>query len=194
MPFHELIWGGCILGKSGAKERVMEKGYVHVLTGNGKGKTTAAIGLAVRAAGAGFKVFFGQFVKRGEYSEIIALKRFSDLITVEQFGLGRFTGKKPSNEDIQAARNGLERVKQVIASGAYDMVILDEANVAVKLGLLPLQALVDLIRGKPEQIELVITGRYASPRVIELADMVTELKIKKHYYNTGTKARIGIEM
>jgi cob(I)alamin adenosyltransferase len=172
----------------------MGKGYVHVLTGNGKGKTTAAIGLAVRAAGAGYKIFFGQFVKKGEYSEIIALRRFSDVITVEQFGLGRFTGKEPSSEDIQAARNGLERVKQVMASGAYDMLILDEANVAVKLGLFPLQELIDVIRGKPDQLELIITGRYASPKVIDLADMVTELKVKKHYYSSGTKARVGIEM
>jgi cob(I)alamin adenosyltransferase len=172
----------------------MDKGYVHVLTGNGKGKTTAAIGLAIRAAGAGFKIFFGQFVKKGEYSEIIALKRFSDVITVEQFGLGRFTDKKPKLEDIQAARKGIERVKHVMASGEYDMVVLDEANVAVKLGLFPLQELIDLIVTKPPRLELVITGRYASPRVIEMADMATELRARKHYYDNGTKARVGIEM
>lgn len=172
----------------------MEKGYVHVLTGNGKGKTTAAIGLAIRAAGAGFKIFLGQFVKKGEYSEIVALKRFSDAITVEQFGLGRFTDRKPKIKDIQAARNGIERVKQVMASGEYDMVILDEANVAVKLGLFPVQELMGIIINKPVQIELVITGRYASPRVIEMADMVTECMERKHYYGRGEKARVGIEM
>jgi cob(I)alamin adenosyltransferase len=171
----------------------MDKGYVHVFTGNGKGKTTAAIGLSIRAAGAGMKIFFGQFVKKGEYSEIKALRRFADLITIEQFGLGRFTHKKPKLEDIQAARRGIERVKQVIASGQYDMVILDEANVAVKFGLFPVQELLGLIINKPPDLELVITGRYASPRIIEMADMVTELKSKKHYYDLGTKARVGIE-
>lgn len=172
----------------------MEKGYVHVLTGNGKGKTTAAIGLAIRAAGAGFKIFLGQFVKKGEYSEISALKRFSDLITIEQFGLGRFTDNKPKIEDIQAARNGIEKIKQALTSGKYDMVIMDEANVAVKLGLFPVQELVGIIINKPVQIELIITGRYASPRVMEMADMVTEFKLRKHYYNNGAKARLGIEM
>lgn len=172
----------------------MEKGYVHVLTGNGKGKTTAAIGLAIRAAGAGFKIFLGQFVKKGEYSEILALKRFSDLITIEQFGLGRFTYNEPKIEDIQAARNGIERIKLALTSGEYDMVILDEANVAVKLGLFPVQELIGIIINKPVQIELIITGRYASPRVMEMADMVTECKMRKHYYNNGAKARLGIEM
>ena len=172
----------------------MDKGYVHVFTGNGKGKTTAAIGLSVRAAGAGMKIFFGQFIKKGEYSEIKALKRFEDLITIEQFGLGRFTTEKPELEDIQAARKGLQRAQEVIASGQYDMVILDEANVAVKLGLLQVQELVGLIIHKPRELELVITGRYASPRVIEMADMVTECQVKKHYYDSGTAARVGIEL
>jgi len=171
----------------------MNKGYVHVLTGNGKGKTTAAIGLSIRAAGAGMKIFFGQFIKKGEYSEIKALKRFDDLITVEQFGLGRFAHKKPKLEDIKAARRGIERVKEVIASGRYDMVVLDEANVAVKYGLFPVQELLRLIISKPLELELVITGRYASTRIIEMADMVTELQAKKHYYDLGTPARVGIE-
>jgi cob(I)alamin adenosyltransferase len=172
----------------------MEKGYVHVLTGNGKGKTTAAIGMALRAAGAGFKIFLGQFVKMGEFSEISALKRFCDAITVEQFGLGRFTGQKPNGEDIQAARKGIQRIKQTLLSGAYDMVILDEANVAVKLGLFPVEELVGIINNKPEPIELVITGRHASPKIIEMADLVTEFRLCKHYYSSGVKARVGIEM
>jgi len=172
----------------------MDKGYVHIFTGDGKGKTTAAIGLSIRAAGTGMKIFIGQFIKQGEYSEIKALKRFDDLITIEQFGLGRFTNDQPELEDIQAARKGLERVKEVIASRQYDMVILDEANVAVKFGLIPLQELLGLIIHKPQELELVITGRYASPRIIEMADMVTECQAKKHYYERGTKARVGIEM
>lgn len=172
----------------------MDKGYVHVFTGNGKGKTTAAIGLSIRAAGAGMKTFFGQFIKQGNYSEIKALKRFEDLITVEQFGLGRFTNEKPELEDIQAARHGMDRVVQVFASGQYDMVVLDEANVAVKFGLVPVQELLGLIINKPQALELVITGRYAPPRLMDMADMVTEFQMKKHYYERGTKARVGIEM
>jgi len=171
----------------------MEKGYVHVLTGDGKGKTTSAIGIAVRAAGSGLKVFFSQFVKKGEYSEIKAFKRFPDQIKFEQFGLGRFTDRNPAPDDINAAKTGLERVKEVINKNEYDVVILDEANVAVKLGLISVQALVSLIINKPHKLEMVITGRYASPRIIEIADIVTEMKAKKHYFKKGVAARVGIE-
>ena len=169
------------------------KGYTQVYTGNGKGKTTAAIGLAIRAAGAGLKVFIAQFIKMGDYSEIKALKRFSDLITVEQFGLGRFTNRKPAPEDIKAAQKGLDRVNCVLVSNEYNIVIMEEANVAVKLGLLAVQDLLKIIINKPYDIELVITGRGASPRIIENADLVTEMKPIKHYYQKGVPARIGIE-
>ena len=117
------------------------KGYTQVYTGNGKGKTTAAIGLAIRAAGAGLKVFIAQFIKMGDYSEIKALKRFSDLITVEQFGLGRFSNGKPSPEDIEAAQKGLHRVRAVMVTDEYDIIIMEEANVAVMLGLFAVQDL-----------------------------------------------------
>ncbi len=171
----------------------MEKGYIHILTGNGKGKTTAALGLSIRAAGAGLKVYFAQFIKKGDYSEIKALRRFSDQITVRQFGLGRFTDHNPTLEDIKAARSGLEQVKQVMADNNHDIIILDEANVAVKFGLFTVQDLIKLIARKPYEMELVITGRYASPRIIDLADMVTEMKPIKHYYLKGVEARVGIE-
>ncbi len=171
----------------------MEKGYIHIFTGNGKGKTTAALGLSIRAAGAGLKVYFAQFIKKGDYSEIKALRRFSDQITVRQFGLGRFTDHNPTPEDIQAARSGLEQVKQVMADNNHDIIILDEANVAVKFGLFAVQDLINLIVHKPYEMELVITGRYASPRIIDLADMVTEMKPIKHYYLKGVEARVGIE-
>ena len=171
----------------------MAKGYVHVLTGNGKGKTTASLGLAIRAAGAGLKVFFGQFIKKREYSEIKALRRFDDLITVEQFGLGRFTRKNPKPEDIKSARMGLDRVKQVMAANSYDVMILDEANVAVKFGLIAIQDLLGLIVNKPFEMELVITGRYAATRIMEIADMVTEMVAHKHYYHKGVRARAGID-
>ena len=171
----------------------IRKGYTQVYTGNGKGKTTAAIGLAIRAAGAGFKVFIAQFIKIGDYSEIKALQRFSDLITVEQFGLGRFTKRKPKPEDIQAAQAGLEKVRTVMLSDEYSIIIMEEANVAVKLGLFGVQDLLNIITDKPLDKELVITGRGASPRIIEQADLVTEMKPIKHYFQKGVPARIGIE-
>ncbi len=169
------------------------RGYIQVYTGNGKGKTTAAIGLAIRAAGAGLKVFIAQFIKMGEYSEIKALRRFSDLITVEQFGLGRFTDGKPLPEDIEAAQKGLKRVKSIMATEEYKVIILEEANVAAKYGLITEQDLLKLIESKPHEKELIITGRGASPRVIENADLVTEMKPVKHYFQKGVAARVGIE-
>jgi len=170
-----------------------KKGKVQVYTGEGKGKTTAALGLIVRAASAGYKVFLAQFIKGGRYSELNALQRFDDLITVEQFGLGRFLGGKCSPEDIEAARRGMKKVKAIIASGSYDMVVLDEANVAIHYDLFPLQELLDLIDAKPENIELIITGRHAAPALIEKADLVTEMRAVKHYFDAGVKARVGIE-
>jgi cob(I)alamin adenosyltransferase len=169
------------------------KGYIQVYTGNGKGKTTAALGLAIRAAGAGLKVFIAQFIKMGEYSEIKALKRFNDLITVEQFGTGRFIKGKPSDSDIEAARKGLEKIKAVFASNQYNVVIMEEANVAAKLGLLSVEDMLEIMIDKPKDVELVITGRGADSRIIEKADLVTEMKEVKHYFQKGVKARIGIE-
>ncbi len=171
----------------------MMQGYVQVYTGNGKGKTTAALGLAIRAAGAGLKVFIAQFIKSGNYSEIKSLKRFSDLIKVEQFGMGRFIEGQPSIEDIEIARRGLERVRTVMNTGEYDVIILEEANVAVKYDLFPVKALLDVIVAKPADVELVITGRHADPRIIDRADLVTEMKPIKHYFKEGVAARVGIE-
>ncbi|MGB3210056.1 MAG: cob(I)yrinic acid a,c-diamide adenosyltransferase [Desulforhopalus sp.] len=169
------------------------KSYVHVYTGEGKGKTTAALGLAIRAAGAGHKVFLAQFVKGGNYSELKALKRFEDLITVEQFGLGRFINGKPSESDINAARSGLKKMKDILTSGDYKVVIMDEANIALHYNLFSVEELLDLIACRAEETELIITGRKASPEILEKADLVTEMKAVKHYYKEGVKARIGIE-
>jgi len=168
-------------------------GKVHVYTGDGKGKTTAALGLSIRAAGAGFQVFIAQFIKADEYSEIKALKRFSDLITVEQFGLGGFIGGNPSSGDIEAAQKGVVRVKEIISSDTYDMVVLDEANIAVKYKLISEQDLIDIIDAKSENIELVITGRDATPKIMDKADLVTQMKALKHYFQNGVEARVGIE-
>jgi len=169
------------------------KGYIQVYTGNGKGKTTAALGLSIRAAGAGLKVFIAQFIKMGEYSEIKTLKRFSDFITIEQYGLGRFIKGKPSSEDIQAAGKGLERIENIIDSRDYHVVILEEANVAVTCGLFSVEKLLKIIDKKPDDVEIVITGRNARPEIIDRADLVTEMKEIKHYYHKGVKARVGIE-
>lgn len=169
------------------------KGYIQVYTGNGKGKTTAAIGLSVRAAGAGLKVFIGQFIKMGDYSEIKALQRFSDLITVKQFGKGRFIKGQPSPEDIRSASDGLKEIGKKIKEGEFDVVVLEEGNVAVSLGLFSEKDLLDLMDAKPPQVELVITGRGALDSVIEKADLVTEMTEIKHYYKKGVVARVGIE-
>ena len=171
----------------------MKKGYVQVYTGNGKGKTTASLGLSVRAAGAGFKVFIVQFLKKGDYSEIKALGRFQELITVEQYGMGRFVRGKPSPEDIDAGKKGYARLREVLEKGEHDLVIAEEANVAVMCSLFSEQDLLELMAMKPEHVELVITGRGATEAVIDRADLVTEMTEIKHYYKAGVQARIGIE-
>ncbi len=171
------------------------KGYVQVYTGNGKGKTTAALGLAIRAAGSGLKVFVAQFIKSGDYSEIKFLKeRVSDRITVEQFGCGCFVDRKPVESDVEAARKGIEKLRDLLSSGSYDLLILDEANVAIKYDLFSTQDILDMITLKPKNMELVITGRGAPPEIIEKADLVTEMRAVKHYYQKGVQAREGIEM
>ena len=169
------------------------KGYILVYTGNGKGKTTAALGLALRAAGAGMKVFIAQFVKGGKASELKALKKLEDLITIKQFGRGHLIYNEPEKEDIYQAVKGLQEVKEVILSGGYDLVILDEATVAVHLKLFSIQDLLDVIDLKPNHEEIIITGRYADQKLIDRADLVTEMKEVKHYFQQGIKARPGIE-
>ena len=171
----------------------MRKGYVQVYTGHGKGKTTAALGLAIRAAGAGMKVFFAQFIKKQRCSEHAALDRFSDLITVRQYGMGLIRGGKPSDADVRAAQKGANEIIKAIVSEVYDVVILDEANVAAHYGLILVGDLLDWIRLKPSQVELIITGRYADPKVIEAADLVTEMREIRHYHAKGVSARRGIE-
>jgi cob(I)alamin adenosyltransferase len=171
----------------------LKKGYVQVYTGNGKGKTTAAIGLAVRAAGAGLRVFFAQFIKGMLYSEIEAMERFSELITVKQYGRGCFIDKNPEQRDIDAAHKGLDDIKSVMQNENYDVIILDEANVAVQCNLITADELLELINKKPSGTELIITGRYAREEILAVADLVTEMKEIKHYYQNGIQARTGIE-
>jgi len=169
------------------------KGYVQVYTGDGKGKTTAALGLALRAAGAGLRVLMAQFVKGMKYSEHVSLAKLSDAITVRQYGRRCFIRTDPEEADMKAAQEGLKEVKGLMSSGKYQVIILDEANIATSFGLFPVEDLLDLIRAKPEEVELVITGRMAASQVIAEADLVTEMKEIKHYFQKGIEARDGIE-
>jgi cob(I)alamin adenosyltransferase len=166
---------------------------LQVYTGDGKGKTTAALGLALRAAGAGFKVFIAQFIKGMEYSEFKMIKLLEKYITLKQYGRDCFIEKDPTSEDIDAARYGLEEMGKILKSGEYQLVILDEANIAIYYKLFSEDELLKIIEERADDVEVVVTGRKAPPRLIEKADLVTEMKELKHYYNKGILARKGIE-
>lgn len=168
------------------------KGYIQVYTGNGKGKTTASLGLSLRAVCAGKKVFFGQFTKGMKYSELEAVKILPNF-EMEQFGKPAFIFGKPTKADIDEARKGLKRAEEVLTSGEYDVVVFDEINIALFYELFTVQEVLDLLDKKPEKTEVILTGRYAAPEIIERADLVTEMKEIKHYYTQGVPARKGIE-
>ncbi|MBN1596062.1 cob(I)yrinic acid a,c-diamide adenosyltransferase [candidate division FCPU426 bacterium] len=170
----------------------MVKGYTHVYTGPGKGKTTAALGLTLRAAGAGLKVCFIQFLKGGTSAEHKMLKKLPG-VTLQQYGQDGFVGRKPAARDLLAARRGLAALRRALASEAYDLVVADEICVAEKLGLLQLSKVVDVMQEKPPAVELVLTGRQAAPEIKRRADLVTVMQEKKHYFRRGVKARKGIE-
>ena len=169
------------------------KGYVQVYTGDGKGKTTAALGLAVRAFGAGLNIYMAQFVKGMKYSEQETFKVLAEHLTVKQYGRGCFIKGEPTDDDVKAAREGLKEVREIMLSGKYQVLILDEANIATFYNLFSVDDLLEIINDKPDNMELVITGRRADPRIIEAADLVTEMREIKHYYNEGVLARAGIE-
>jgi cob(I)alamin adenosyltransferase len=170
-----------------------EKGYLQVYTGDGKGKTTAALGLALRAAGAGARVYIAQFVKGMYYAELKALERFSDLIVIERFGRECFIRNKPDAEDIALARRGLARAGEIIASGEHPLVILDEASIAIYFELFSIADLLEIVRSRPAWVEVVVTGRRAPEELLAVADLVTEMREIKHYYQAGVAAREGIE-
>lgn len=167
-------------------------GYIHIYTGNGKGKTTAALGLSLRAAAAGKKVYIGQFVKGMRYSELDLLPTITN-ITLNQYGRGCFIDLEPTEEDISAAQAGLAEMAQILRSGAYDLVVLDEVNIALYYGLITLADLQAALLARAEEVEVVLTGRYAPRELIDLADLVTEMREIKHYYSQGVEARTGIE-
>jgi cob(I)alamin adenosyltransferase len=172
----------------------LETGLVQVYTGNGKGKTSAAFGLALRAVGRGLKVYVIQFIKGGfDYGELYVVDRLPN-IKLKAFGRGRFiTEKPPEKEDVKLAEEALTFAEEVVGNGEYDIVILDEINVALNLRLITLKRVLRLIKNKPKYVELVLTGRYAHPEIIEIAHVVTEMKEVKHPFNKGYQARKGIE-
>jgi cob(I)alamin adenosyltransferase len=174
----------------------MEKGLIQVYTGNGKGKTTAALGLALRAVGHGLKVLIVQFMKgNAEYGELESARKLSPYLTIKPYGRKVFISEtKPDAIDIQLALKGFSLAKTAVENKEFDIVILDEINLAVDYGLIPLSELLQLIDAKPTTVELILTGRNARPEIIEKADLVTEMMDRKHYSNKGVSARKGIEI
>ena len=172
----------------------LEKGLVQVYTGNGKGKTTAAFGLALRAMGRGLKVYIIQFIKGGfDYGELYIVDKLPNL-TLKAFGRGEFVTEKPAEKvDVEFAEEAMALAEEVVKSGEYDIVILDEINVALSLKLIKTEKVLELIKNKPKHVELILTGRYAPNEIIEAADLVTEMKEVKHPFNKGYQARKGIE-
>ena len=172
----------------------LNKGYVQVYTGDGKGKTTACIGLAVRALSRGLSVCLIRFLKGNDESgECEFLRKSSPNITIINTGLGDFITTAPKKEEINEAKRGLNEAGKAINSNKYDLVILEEINVAIDLNLIKLDELVKIIKNKPENVEIVLTGRGAKKEIIDVADLVTEMKKIKHYYDKGVSARRGIE-
>jgi cob(I)alamin adenosyltransferase len=173
----------------------LKQGFVQIYTGNGKGKSTAAIGQAVRAAGFGLKSYIAQFMKEYPYNELFSLKYLSEWITIEQFGGDEFVYKKelPGKEELTKAKKGLQSAKEKMLSREYDIIVLDEALVAIYFKLIETNDLVQFIKQKSENVELILTGRYCPDELIELADLVTEMKEIKHYYQKGVTSRKGIE-
>ncbi len=183
------------MGMEKKKPRESLKGYIQVYTGGGKGKTTAALGLALRAAGHGLKTYIGQFLKGQDYGELASAKKISSFITIEQFGRKGFihVTENPDEEDFQRAKDGLEKCFKAMKSNKYQIIILDEINVAVHFKLLTENQVHQFLDRKPEGIEIVLTGRYAPESFIKRADLVTDMKEIKHYYKLGVQARKGIE-
>ena len=172
----------------------MKKGYIQVYTGDGKGKTTAAMGLIVRALGNGMKVYFGQFLKNHPYSEIKTLQKLSGAqLTLAQFGTKRPVLEPMNEEDKTAALAGIQAAETKMKDGGYDLIILDEFNIVAGHKLVDEARLKLFIDNKPEGTELVLTGRSAPGWLIERADLVTEMKMIKHYFENGVPARKGIE-
>jgi cob(I)alamin adenosyltransferase len=172
-----------------------KRGYIHVYTGDGKGKTTAALGLVLRAAGHGLKSYIIQFMKGNiEYGELKTVKQLGGLVKIKQMGRASFVNKKnPAPKDIQMAQDALKLARDILTKNEFDIVVLDEINVASDFNLISLEDVLELCRTKPINVELILTGRNAHKKVVDIADLVTEMNCVKHYYDNGVGARQGIE-
>lgn len=171
----------------------LSRGYVQVYTGDGKGKTSAALGLALRASGHGMRTYIGQFMKGQHYGELEAL-RDHPLITIEQYGDVRCIHREEvTSEHVEQAHRGLERAREAMLSDQYDLLVLDEVNVAIWFGLLAVEEVLAFLDQRPNHVEVILTGRRAPRELIERADLVTEMQAVKHYYQQGVVARRGIE-
>ncbi len=176
------------------EEVEVESGLIQIYTGDGKGKTTAALGAALRACGHGMNVYMIQFMKGDiHYGELKAAESLPNLKIV-QFGKPTFVDKdNPSKEDIELAQLALDHARIIIEEGEYDVVILDELNVAIDFNLVEIDKVIEILKSKPEYVEIIITGRNAKKAIIDMADLVTNMRKIKHYYDTGTGARTGFE-
>jgi len=188
-------------GSGQTSDKRLSRGYVQVYTGDGKGKTSAALGLALRASGYGMRTYIGQFMKGQHYGELEAL-RDHPYITVEQYGDVRCIRREEvTPEHVAQARRGLERAREAMLGlglgpvlvGQYDVVVLDEVNVAIWFGLLTVEEVLAFLDERPERVEVILTGRRAPQELVERADLVTEMLPVKHYYQQGVLARKGIE-
>ena len=173
----------------------LKRGFIQIYTGNGKGKTTAALGVAVRAAGAGLKTYIIQFMKNFPYSESNSLNHLREWITIEKVGKDDYVFRKepPPQEEIEKAKLALESAREKMLCGNYDLIILDEICVAIYFGLFHVEDVLQFIDSKPENVELVLTGRYCPQILIDRADLVTEMQEVKHYYQKGILSRKGID-
>ncbi len=172
------------------------KGYIQVYTGNGKGKTTAALGLTLRAVGAGMRVFFGQFLKGRDCAEIAGLKLLGEAVRLERFGSGKWVDKADAQafaQELALGHKGIECVREAVLSDAYDLVVIDEALGALHAGVIELSAILDILTRKPSRLEVVLTGRNIPAQLEDMADLVSDIALRKHYYQQGVPARKGIE-
>ena len=172
---------------------ILEQGYIQVYTGDGKGKTTASLGVALRVLGNNGKVFFAQFIKGRPSSEFSALSLFEKNFTHKMFGSGRFIKKQPQEDEIKQAENGLKECCNALSSGKYDLVVMDELNGALGCGILQIDEVTAALKMRSSHTEIIITGREAPPELIAMADLVSEIQPVKHYFENGVNARKGVE-
>jgi cob(I)alamin adenosyltransferase len=174
-------------------KRKLKQGYVQLYTGDGKGKTTAALGLSLRASGHGLHTYVGQFMKGQRYGELNAL-RDHPFIRLEQYGDPRCVRREEvTDQHVSEAQQGLARARAAMLSGDYDIIVLDEVNVSIWFGLISTEDVLSFLDQKPEHVEVILTGRRAPQALVDRADLVTEMREVKHYYSDGVLARVGIE-